>query len=410
MRILYLHQHFATRSGTTGTRSYEFAARWIRSGHEVTMVTGHYDVGGLPSPKRWISRSQIDGINVVVLGVPYSHKKGSVSRILAFLAFTLAATFYCLLCQRPDVMFATSTPLTIAIPAIVARTFRRVPYVFEVRDQWPAVPIALGLLRNRMLIFVARRLERVAYRHASGIIALSPGMASGIRRVLGPAANTQIHVATNCSDLDVFGYDHAASEALPHVSDSDALVLVHFGALGIVNAPDFILDAASRLRSFSDIRFLLIGDGRLRPRVEARIRKESLANVSLLPAIPKSELSRFLRTCDVSLMTVANCAILEDNSANKFFDSLAAGLPVILNYSGWMREALELHDAGFGTKQFDLDEFVEAILRFHAEPASIRRMGRNARRLAESEFNRDLISARVLAVLIACVEREGSIS
>lgn len=166
MRILYIHQYFATPNGSSSIRSYEFARRWIKAGHKVTLITGHYDIGGLELGTGLIQKQTIEGINVVVAGTRYSNKLTYPRKIISFLRFCLFSIYVGLRTKNIDVMYATSTPLTVGIPALVARWFRRKKFIFEVRDQWPESVVELGILKNKLLIKVLLWLEKIIYKKA----------------------------------------------------------------------------------------------------------------------------------------------------------------------------------------------------------------------------------------------------
>src|SRR5882672_4909188 len=215
MKLLYLHQHFSTPAGAMGTRSYEFARRLVERGHQVTMVCGSYDVAntGLDGPfdagKR---RGFVDGIDVIEIEAPYSNSTAMFRRAIIFCQFAMRSTFVALTSDY-DIQFATSTPLTIAVPAIIAKILRRKPFVFEVRDLWPELPRAMGVIRNPLLLWIMDWLEFVAYHSANSCVALSPGIALGIARRGVP--ESRVVTAPNGCDLDLFAPDVA--QPLPEI-------------------------------------------------------------------------------------------------------------------------------------------------------------------------------------------------
>ena len=397
MHILYIHQHFATPSGSTGTRSYEFARRWIKAGHQVTMLTGHYDIGGLELGKGLIQEQIIDGIRVIIVGIKYSNEQSFSRRIISFLCFIILSIYAALKTKGVDVIYATSTPLTVGIPALAAKWFQRIPFVFEVRDQWPEIPMELGIVKNRFLIRVLLWLERLIYENSEAIVALSPGMAEGVRDITGPVKS--ITTIPNSCDTDLFRPDVDGSITRKEYGWGDKLVFLHAGAMGKANGLKFVVDAAERLKDERDITFALIGDGSQKGILIKKIEQLELNNVEILEPIPKAQLSRLFAACDVSMVVVANFSIMEHNSANKFFDSLSAGKPVLLNYSGWQRKILEDNAAGCGCDLYNIDEFVEKVLYLKLHRQQLIQMGQNARRAAIEEFNRDKLAAKALAVL-----------
>jgi glycosyltransferase involved in cell wall biosynthesis len=413
MHILYIHQHFATPAGCTGTRSYEFARRWVKAGHKVTLIAGHYDIGGLQMDKAFSLKQTIEGINVVVVGTKYSNKQSHLRRITSFLSFCLLSIYVGLRTKGVDVIYASSTPLTVGIPAMVIKWAKHIPFVFEVRDQWPEIPIELGIIINRFLIKILLWLEKTIYKNCSSIVALSPGQADGIRAVLTPDSRNRglteekpIIVIPNSCDIDLFRPVIDGSAVRQRMGWGNKLVLLHTGAMGKVNGLDFVIDAAERLKEHSDIMFVLIGDGNQKPFLESRVKELGLTNVEILSSVPKQELPEFYAAADMGLVIIGNFPIIEHNSANKFFDSLSAGKPVLLNYSGWQRKILEGNEAGLGCDLFNLDQFVEKVLYLNSHRKQIEQMGQNARRVAVEKFNRDQIAKQALE-LISSVTRHG---
>jgi glycosyltransferase involved in cell wall biosynthesis len=406
MHILYIHQHFATPSGSTGTRSYEFARRWTKAGHNVTMLTGHYDIGGLEPGKGLIQEQVIEGIRVIVVGIKYSNKQPFPQRIISFFCFILLSIYAAMKTKGVDVIYATSTPLTVGIPALVVKWFQRTPFVFEVRDQWPEIPIELGIIKNKFLTKALLWLERLIYKNSEAIVALSPGIAEGVRHVNG--TNKLITTIPNSCDTDLFRPGIDSSIIRKEYDWGDKLVFLHAGAMGKVNGLEFIIDTAERLKDQRDITFVLIGDGNQKDTLRKKIKQLDLNNVEILDPIPKAQLPQVFAACDVSMVIVANFSILEHNSANKFFDSLSAGKPVLLNYSGWQRKILEDNAAGYGCDLYNTGEFVEKVLYFNSHRDELSKMGQNARRVAIERFDRSQLAGRALNALrqVAGGERE----
>ncbi|MEE9371232.1 MAG: glycosyltransferase family 4 protein [Sedimentisphaerales bacterium] len=404
MHILYIHQHFATPAGSTGTRSYEFARRWVKAGHKVTLITGHYDVGGLQVSGALYRKQNIEGINVIIVGTKYSNKQSYLRRVTSFLSFCLFSIYAGLRIKKIDVIYASSTPLTVGIPAMVIKWVKRVPFVFEVRDQWPEIPIELSIITNRFLIKILLWLEKTIYKNCSSIVALSPGQADGIRAVL--TEEKPITVIPNSCDIDLFRPDINGSAIRQRMGWGDKLVLLHTGAMGKVNGLDFVIDAAERLKDHSDIVFVLIGEGNQKLFLESRAKQLGLTNVEILSSVPKRELPEFYAAADVGLVIIGNFPIIEHNSANKFFDGLSTGKPVLLNYSGWQRKILEGNEAGFGCDLCNLDQFVEKVLYLNSHSRQVEQMGQNARQVAVKNFNRDDLDKQALELISSVIRYE----
>jgi len=400
MHILYIHQYFATPKGITGTRSFEFAKRWVKKGHKVTMLTTTAQLTDddlKNADGRLLKKVTIEGFSVLVICIPYKQQMGIAKRILSFLAFSVISSVAVLFIKKIDVIYATSTPLTVGVPALVARWLRKIPFVFEVRDQWPEIPIELGIIRNRILIKLFLWFEKTIYKNCSHIVALSPGQADGVKEVL--AEEKPITVIPNCCDTEMFRPDIDGSVIRKEYGWGDKLVFLHAGAMGKVNGLDFVIDAAIRLKANPEILFVLLGEGNQRPALQSRIKELGLTNVQILPSVPKQQLPEIFAAVDIGLVIIGNYPIVQRNSSNKFFDSLSAGKPVLLNYSGWKREILEENNAGFGCKLCDLDQFVEKVLYLNSHRGQAKQMGQNARRVALEQFDRDKLAMEALDVI-----------
>jgi glycosyltransferase involved in cell wall biosynthesis len=390
MRILYLHQFFITREGVGGTRSYEFARRFVARGHEVRMVTA----GG--------GDRTVDGIEVVGASGAYSDYMTATAmsyprRILAFARFAAGSALAALRGPRPDVIYATSPPLTMALPAMLASLRWRAPFVFEVRDLWPEAPIQMGALENPLLRALARGLERLVYRRAAAVIALSPGIRDGVLEAGAPV--TAVELVPNAADLELFSPERDGRELRERLGLGDRFVVSYFGAMGEANDLTQVVEAAALLDP-GQVAFVLLGGGKRRGELEELARRLGAANVLFEDPVPdKSSVARLAAASDACLTVFKDVPVLATNSPNKLFDTLAAGRPAIVNTPGWMRELVEQNEAGLFARPGDARDLADKVEQLRADPELARRMGRNARALAERDFGRDQLAARALDVL-----------
>lgn len=407
MHILYLHQYFTTRAGVGGTRSYEFARFFIQQGHRVTLVTAADRQ--TPWSGGWWRRREVDGIHVIEVRAGYAdYSRGTAigygQRMIAFILFALASLLAVVRVERPDVVFATSTPLTIGIPGIVASRWHRAPLVFEVRDLWPEAPIQMGALRQPLLILAARWLERAIYRRSCHIIALSPGMRQGI--IDAGVAPEKISVIPNAADLDLFHPQRDGGAWRARLGNPPFLVL-YFGTMGDANDLRQVIEAARVLqaRGCDDIVIALAGQGRQRPQLEALAHEYGLRNVRFLEPLPKAEVADLVAAADVCLTIFKAVPVLATCSPNKLFDTLAAGKPAIVNTPGWLRQLVEEHQCGRYARAGDPADLAAQIIFLRDHPDFTRQAGCNARALAEQQFDRRQLAAAALAVLHTCAAR-----
>jgi glycosyltransferase involved in cell wall biosynthesis len=395
MRVLYFHQYFNTPDGSSGTRSYEFALALLARGHDVTMVCGTTALSGLKFPwdaeRRWC-RGTVNGIDVIVLPLRYSNHDGLGRRTLIFLRFAWRSALLALKGDY-DLLFATSTPLTAALPGILARWVRRKPFVFEVRDLWPELPKALGM-RNPFLLSGMSLLEWLAYKSCSAAVALSPGIVEGIRR--RAEKDLPVTMIPNGCDLDIFRPELRQDLSLEGIAAGD-FVAGFTGAHGVANGLDAVLDTAAVLlrRGQTHIKFAFIGDGREKQRLRERASHEKLLNCLFYPPMRKADLARVIASLGCGLMVLKNVpAFYYGTSPNKFFDYVAAGIPVVNNYPGWLAEMIEREKCGVVVPPGDPERFADTLQSLASDPETCRRMGTAARNLAGRQFAREKLTAQ----------------
>jgi glycosyltransferase involved in cell wall biosynthesis len=408
MNILYFSQHFSTPQGSTGQRAYEMARKLIARRHTVTIVCGSYKGGvtGLTTPfMKGMRHGNVDGIHVIEFNLNYANHDGFLKRTRTFLRFVVRS-IKLVFTLNYDVIFATTTPLTVAVPGILGRWLRRKPFIFEVRDLWPELPKAMGVITNPFMLATLSLLERISYYSANQLIALSPGMLEGIVRCGIP--RERVHLVSNGCDFHLFENTEKVSRPAS-ISDTD-LMAVYAGTHGIANGLGAVLDAALVLkkRGRNDIKLVLIGDGKLKPVLQKRAKEERLDNVLFLEPLPKRALAQLILSADLGLQILANVpAFYDGTSPNKFFDYIAAGLPVLINYSGWLSKKVAENGCGFVVPPDDAEAFASA-LEAAADSSQLKKMGKNARQLAEQEFNRNELAEQWVNVIEKAQTQKGS--
>jgi len=407
MKITYLHQYFNTPEMSGGTRSYEMARRLVAMGHEVNMVTTWR---GRDGRKGWFQTVEA-GTRVHWLPLPYSNHMSYHDRIQAFLTFAWHSARKAALLDT-DIIFATSTPLTIALPAVYASRKCKVPMVFEVRDLWPELPIAMGALRNPLTRSAAKWLERFAYRSSAEIVALSPGMADGIAHTGYP--DSRITVIPNSADIESFFPDRQRGRQFRdlHKIDDDQLLVIYAGTFGRLNDVSYLVRLAERVIANRGIHFLTVGGGDEFKKVHDLANSSGVLgrNFTMLERLPKSAMPDVFAAADVCTSLFLPLPEMEANSANKFFDGLSAGCCMAINYGGWQSELLASSGAGL---QLDRDVQIaarqlEALANNHEY---LKKAKREARKLARERFSRDKLAAQLEQVLlrsVGCASNSGN--
>lgn len=371
----------------------DFAKAWHAQGHRVTILCSQ---AYFPEKlKRKDSEWRFElapGLEVVVLNVPYSHFMGFSKRVAAFLRFYRRGLNAAKGFSMPDVIYASSTPPTVGELGRKLAKRWGVPFVFETVDVWPNVPEGMGILRNRVLLrWLYNRLQKI-YDDAFAVVALSEGMKEQILK--SPVNAQKIHVVPNGTDPKQFPFCDRQHE-------SGMITCIYTGTIGKANDVSFILKAAKKLqvKGRNDIMFKIIGDGNDFAQVKQLADTLQLPAVELLAPVPKAQVAGLLSSADIGLVTFAPFPVLEANSANKWFDYLSSGLPVVTNYGGWQAKVMEEEACGLSAQQGDLDGFVAQIERLADNPALRAEMGRNGANLVRERYDRRTLALEVLDIM-----------
>ncbi|MFA5256668.1 MAG: glycosyltransferase family 4 protein [Opitutales bacterium] len=407
MHILYLHQYFQTPSkgvvGVAGTRSYEFAKRFVEAGHRVSMLTTCTNPPA-DAPNSWYETNE-DGIEVHWLPLPYENQMGAIARVKAFLRFAFASSRKAH-SIKADVIYATSSPLTIALPAMYASKRNNIPFVFEVRDLWPEAPRQMGVLTNPILFRMAKWLELTAYRRAAHVVALSPGQKAGI--VADGIPEQKVSMIPNSSDLDLFHPGRNGDHHRERLGLGSRFVLIYFGTMGQANGLSFVVETARVLmeRGEKDIVFVLHGTGKTRKSLEELAAKYKLDNlVFSAPLANKTDIADMAAMADVCMTIYKNVPILYTCSPNKMFDAFAAGKPVLTNMPGWLQSLVEDNKCGVFVEPDNVQMFADKAVALKNDRAALVAMGENSRLLAERRFARDNLAVELQTVLEEACEK-----
>ncbi len=407
MKIIYIHQHFVTSEGSSGTRSYDVSKHLVEMGHEVTVICGLHEQSGLPPAPWWKLFTTLDfaGVKVVICGAYYSNKQTVPARLWSFLKFALLAALVCVKERSVDLIFATSTPLTVGIPGRLGAAIKRIPYVFEVRDLWPEDLLAAGRIKPGLQSKVWEWLEAFSYNKARKILLVSRGFHDRlIERGLPPEKLQTILLG---ADARYYADAKPNAKLFERHRLTGKTIAVYAGAHGDANGLIQVIDAAEHLRDRSDIAILLIGDGKMKPRLEAIVAERNLENIIMLRPVPKRELPGVLLGCHIGLMILKQIVRPRWVTPNKIFDYMFAGLPTIVNFPGTTAELVEAEGVGVSSEPGSAEDLAAKIRYFADHPRERDAVARRARRIAHEKFDRKVIAGKLADVFGECVSKRA---
>lgn len=393
MKILIFYQYFGTPSGGWSTRYYEFTRRWVKAGHSVTVVTSPYYKSDIQADG-FISRKNVEGVELIVINSPDSNKDSFFKRAWNAFRFSIVSIYFAL-SEDHDLVLSSSGPITTAVPGLFSKWIRGKKLVFEVRDLWPKGGIELGKLKNPIIQRIALGFEKIIYQNSSLVVACSGGMEQGVKNVV-PEVSTL--VISNSSDVELFSNNEHFPN-LPQDFDATLPIFIYAGSLGLMDDCSQILEGL-RLIDNLEYNVVFIGDGAERNLLERLCEDYGLhRKVWFLGLIPKTEVVKWFGLARASFVTFKDLPVLGTNSPNKMFDSFAAGVPIIQSTRGWIANLVNQSSCGINVDPTKPKEFADAIQLFLENPDLANEMGRNAKALAENDFNRTVLSNKFLAGL-----------
>jgi|SRR5690625_437692 len=347
MKIIYLHQYFKFPDEQGGTRSYDLATSFVKEGHKVIVVSATQDLN-YDNKERW-NKIEKEGLTIHYIFLPYGNHLSYLKRSMVFFQFLWFSTFK-LFKIKSDVVLATSTPLTIGIPALLKKWFHKTPFVFEVRDVWPEAVIAIGAIKNKVLQSILYKLEKLIYKNSFAIVPLSVDMQKSIvTRYPNYAQKTEI-VIPNISEINRFQQVSSKIDWHDRLNFTPRFSVLYAGTFGKVNGIEYVINlAAKTIKLDPSLVYILIGQGAQKEDIINLAQRKNVLNknVFIFDPIAKQELPKWYNSTSMGSSFVIDIKELWANSANKFFDTLAAGNPVLINYEGWQAEVIRKDNLGY---------------------------------------------------------------
>ncbi len=395
MKVLIIHQHFKTPYSGGAIRSYYLAQALLADGLDVEVITAHHGD---------YKMEVIDGALVHYLNVPYNNGYGFLRRSVSFLRFLWKAVDKAKGCKDVALCYAISVPLTVGLAAMRIKKNHNIPFVFEVGDLWPDAPVEMGFVRNYFLRKYLYDIEKRIYQSAQAIVALSPPIKRAIEQKI---PGKQIDVVPNMADTEFFVKSSKDGELVRKYNVAGKFVVSYIGALGLANGLDHIVHCAEATRKAGlPVQFILCGEGAQKQNLILKSKKLELHNITFLDLLSREGVKEILGITDAAFISYKPVKILETGSPNKFFDALAAGKLILINFGGWIKNEIEENNCGVFVDPFQPVDFVRKIKPFLADPLLLENFQFNARSLAEKKYSRKELSARFSGLIAEQVKNQ----
>lgn len=401
MRIVFFSHYYPPEVNAPASRTSEHCRVWARAGHDVTVVTcapNHPSGRIYPGYTNRLRQSEmIDGVHVVRVWTYLAANEGFARRTLNYLTFLFSASWALLRLPAPDVYVSTSPQFFCGLAGLVAKTVKRRPWVLEVRDLWPESIVTVGAMRKGLATRVLEWLERLAYRKADHIIAVTD---SFVPHIAGRAQNAgKITVIKNGVDLNLFKPAERSEDLKAKFGLEGRFLAAYVGTHGMAHGLDTILDAADILRDEQGIGFLLVGDGAVRARLVERAAQMRLPNLLIAGQLPKSEMPAVWSATDVSLILLKKSETFTKVLPSKMFEAMAMGCPIVLGVEGEAKALLEQSGAGVAIAPESAAELADLVLKLSKDPGLCASLGHNGQDFVRTNFDRSALAKRYIEVI-----------
>ncbi|WP_299266800.1 glycosyltransferase family 4 protein [uncultured Psychrosphaera sp.] len=399
MHILFLTDNFPPEGNAPATRTYEHAREWVNEGHKVTIITG---APNFPEGKvfegyqnNWYRKEYLEGIEVRRVKTYITANEGFTKRILDFMSFMVTSFIAGLFVKKPDVIVGTSPQFFTAVSAWALAAVRFKPFVFELRDIWPASITAVGAMGRTLSIRLLEKIEVFLYRRAKKIFSVTYSFKSElIERGIDEG---KIDVVLNGVDLTV--YKPATQKSIDFVNEyklEDKFVVGYVGTHGMAHALDKIVKTAELLVDYKDIVIVFAGGGAAKPEVELLVKEKKLNNVVFIPRQPKKYMPKLWSLCDISLISLKNTELFKTVIPSKIFESMGMGLPMIITAPiGEATEIVTETNSGIIVEPESPELLAKAIKELYCDREQLNKLAQNSSKAAE-QYDRKRLAIQML--------------
>jgi len=400
MHVLVVSQYFWPETFKINDLAHEL----VRRGHQVTVLTGkpNYPSGAVhegfrQNPENY---ANLDGVEIIRIPM-LARGTGNIRLALNYAAFALSACVFGpwkLRGRAVDAIFVFQiSPGTIGLPAVLLRRLKRARMAFWIQDLWPETLDAIGVTRGGLPVWLVGKMMSFIYNRSDLALVQSRSFAPLVRqRTKNPES---VVYFPGWADAPV----EAVAEPAPEIPyRPDLFNIVFTGNIGVAQDFPAVLAAASQARQTrQDIRWIIVGDGRMSPTVEAEVKRLGLNDTVILAGrFPPDRMASFYRHADALLVSLQDKPIFAMTIPSKVQAYLQTGIPILCMVDGETAEIVTHAHAGLTAPPGDGPALARAALAMADMPAEQRReMGARGKAYALAEFDRDMLITRLKGLL-----------
>lgn len=406
MKILLLHQYYLEDDDHGGSRWNEITKQWAEEGHQVQVIAGmmHYTSSEKRSEYKgkWFKKKEQGLVKVIRCHVSESYNANFLGRLWAYFSFVFSSSWAGLfkVKSKYDVIIVTSPPLFIGISGYLISIFKRIPFIFEIRDLWPESAIDTGVVTNKFIIKLAYTLEKFIYKKASLINVLTPAFKDTLINKKGIAQEKIIFIpnAADFSLSDDLVQNFDVNKFKVENDLENKFIITYVGAHGVANYLDQVLETAQLLKD-TNVLFLLIGDGMEKSRLVKKASNENIQNVRFINPVPKADVFKYILASDMGTSVLKNVETFKTVYSNKTFDYMACKKPILMAIDGVSRALVEQADAGVFVRPENAEDFAQKVKFYLSNSSEINRQGESGYQFAKENFDRMILAKKYLHLI-----------
>jgi glycosyltransferase involved in cell wall biosynthesis len=404
MHILFLTDNFPPETNAPANRTFEHCREWVREGHQVTVLTcaPNFPKGKLFEgyKNRLWQTEEMEGIRVCRMWSFISANEGFVLRILDYLSYMMMAVICAPFIRKVDLVIGTSPQFFTACAAYVVSLYKRIPFVFELRDLWPESVRAVGALGkdSRVLDFF-ENLELFLYRKADLIISVTDSFKKNL--VTRGVLSQKISVIKNGVNASLFFPQEKDERLLDELDIKGKFVAGYIGTLGMAHGLSTLIEVAERLEKSNPgvFHLILLGEGAEKLSLKEKAKEMKLSNISFIDAVPRQEVRRYWSILDVSVIHLRKTELFTTVIPSKLFECMGMGIPVVHGVLGESADIVRDEGVGITAEPENVEEICNAIMRFQGDRDLYVRCRENGVRAAV-RYDRRVLAGEMLELLL----------
>ena len=403
MHILFLTDNFPPEVNAPATRTFEHCREWVKAGHTVTVITC---APNFPKGKvydgyrnRFYSTENVEGIRVIRVWTYIAANSGFVKRILDYISFMIAAIFAAPFVRRVDIVVGTSPQFFTACAACIVSFYKRIPFVFELRDIWPESIKAVGAMKDSGMIRVLERIELFLYKRAKRIVSVTHAFKQTL--IARGVDGDKIDVVTNGVDVSRFQPQSKDQALERELGLEGKFVAGYIGTHGMAHHLETLVLAANKLSNLpngQDYHILFLGDGARKKALVEMAENLGLSNLTFVDSVTKDEVVRYWSVLDVSIIHLRKSDLFKTVIPSKLFECMGMGLPVLQGVQGESADIVEREGVGMLFEPENADELCERLVELRSDPKKYMAMKNNGLQAAE-KYNRSSLALNMLESL-----------